>query len=85
MAAGGERAGDVPAAAGPDDQGFGAGTQIVGEAGPLVQEIPDVGRGKVVEVEIGDGGGGVGVDVDHFTAAFLIAAPSLCARCCSTW
>ena len=66
-----EGARDVPAAAGSDDQGLGAGADGIGQCRALQGEIADVVRREVVEIELGDGGGGVGIDHDLVAAIGL--------------
>ena len=68
VAAGGQRAGDVPTAAGPDDQGFGAGTHGIGQGRPLFQKLVAFAGGEVREIEAGDAGGSVRVDEDGVVA-----------------
>ena len=64
VAAGGQCARHIPAPAGSDDQGFGAGADHIGEAGAFVEQLVALAVEQVVEVELGDAGGGVGVDDD---------------------
>ena len=77
MAAGGERAGDVPAAAGSDDQRFGAGADVVGQPGPLMKKIVQVIGGQVIEIEFRDAGRGVGIDEDHGDVRFALAPSAM--------
>ena len=71
-AAAGDGAGDVPAAAGADDQRLGRGKDHVGQAGALIAQVAQVARGKMLEIEIGDLRGGVGVDEDGRFAGVLL-------------
>ena len=60
---------DVPAAAGADDQRFGAGPQHVGKARAFMQQVGALGVGEMVQIVTGDPGGGIGVDHDGWIAA----------------
>src|ERR1039458_2288834 len=67
-----EGAGDVPTAAGSDDEGFGAGANGIGEGGALQGEVAAGVGCEVGEIEFRDVGGGVGVDDDAVAAIGVV-------------
>ena len=72
LGTGGQSAGNVPPAAGSDDERFGAGPDGVRETGALQQQILKVVLGEILEIEAGNAGGGVGVNDDEMAAGALV-------------